>query len=105
MQKNRKAMSKLDHIDGIRTIVTMIILLSHSSIPLIKMPLKNVAEIEMQFDNPLFSVAMAVNTYMVQLFFVLGGFLLAVTNLDRKHTNKIGTLHFLWKRIKHRLIR
>ncbi|XP_050091612.1 regulator of hypoxia-inducible factor 1-like isoform X2 [Anopheles aquasalis] len=105
MQRNRKSMPKLDHLDGIRTIVTMIILLSHSSIPLIKMPLQNVAQIEMQFDNPLFSVAMAVNTYMVQLFFVLGGFLLAVTILDHKHTNKIGTLQFLWMRIKHRLIR
>ncbi|XP_035789042.1 regulator of hypoxia-inducible factor 1-like isoform X2 [Anopheles albimanus] len=105
IQKNRKCLPKLDHLDGIRTIVTIFILLSHSSIPLIKMPLKNVADIEMQFENPLFSVAMAVNTYMVQLFFVLGGFLLAVTNLNRKHSPEIGTFKLLWKSIKHRLIR
>uniref|UniRef100_A0A182PMS1 Acyltransferase 3 domain-containing protein n=1 Tax=Anopheles epiroticus TaxID=199890 RepID=A0A182PMS1_9DIPT len=73
----------LRHLDGIRALTMMIILLTHSSIPLIRMPLKNVDDLESQFDQVWFPIAMAGNTYTVQIFFVIGGLLLAVNTLEQ----------------------
>ncbi|KFB43989.1 AGAP004694-PA-like protein [Anopheles sinensis] len=83
----------------------MIILLSHASIPLIKMPLKNVHQLEGQFDRSWFPIAMAGNTYTVQLFFVIGGLLLAVNVLQQtKDSATVGVAYFI-NRVKNRLIR
>uniref|UniRef100_A0A182NVK8 Acyltransferase 3 domain-containing protein n=1 Tax=Anopheles dirus TaxID=7168 RepID=A0A182NVK8_9DIPT len=95
----------LRHLDGIRALTMMIILLTHSSIPLIRMPLKNVDQLEAQFDEPWFPMAMAGNTYTVQIFFVIGGLLLAVNSLEQtKKMSQSGLLYFM-NRVKIRLIR
>uniref|UniRef100_A0A182SB20 Uncharacterized protein n=1 Tax=Anopheles maculatus TaxID=74869 RepID=A0A182SB20_9DIPT len=95
----------LRHLDGIRALTMIIILLTHSSIPLIRMPLKNVSELEAQFSQPWFPIAMAGNTYTVQIFFVIGGLLLAVNTLEQfKNRDSVGLAYFL-DRVKIRLIR
>ncbi|XP_052873540.1 regulator of hypoxia-inducible factor 1-like [Anopheles cruzii] len=103
VNRNGRSESALYHLDGIRTIATMSILLAHSSIPLLKMPLKNVEQLESQLDHPLLPIVMAANTYTVQLFFILGGFLLAVSILERGDTET--SVSFFFERVKNRLIR
>ncbi|XP_035918932.1 uncharacterized protein LOC118517159 [Anopheles stephensi] len=97
--------TNLRHLDGIRALTMLIILLTHSTIPLIRMPLKNANDLEAQFSQPWFPVAMAGNTYTVQIFFVIGGLLLAVNTLEQfKHRDNVGLAYFL-DRVKIRLIR
>uniref|UniRef100_A0A182KES6 Acyltransferase 3 domain-containing protein n=1 Tax=Anopheles christyi TaxID=43041 RepID=A0A182KES6_9DIPT len=105
IDRETKPGMNLRHLDGIRALTMMIILLTHSSIPLIRMPLKNVNELEAQFDQPWFPIAMAGNTYTVQIFFVIGGLLLAVNILEQtKNCKSVGLAYFL-DRVKLRLIR
>uniref|UniRef100_A0A182Q9L9 Acyltransferase 3 domain-containing protein n=1 Tax=Anopheles farauti TaxID=69004 RepID=A0A182Q9L9_9DIPT len=95
----------LRHLDGIRALTMMIILLTHSSIPLIRMPLKNIDQLEAQFNEPWFPIAMAGNTYTVQIFFVIGGLLLAVNSLEQDKPNVRCNVQYLINRVKFRLIR
>ncbi|XP_041769144.1 O-acyltransferase like protein-like isoform X2 [Anopheles merus] len=105
IDRETKSGMNLRHLDGIRALTMIIILLTHSSIPLIKMPLKNANDLEAQFNQPWFPIAMAGNTYTVQLFFVIGGLLLAVNILEQtKNCNRIGVAYF-FERVKIRLIR
>uniref|UniRef100_A0A182XU55 Acyltransferase 3 domain-containing protein n=1 Tax=Anopheles quadriannulatus TaxID=34691 RepID=A0A182XU55_ANOQN len=105
IDRETKSGMNLRHLDGIRALTMIIILLTHSSIPLIRMPLKNANDLEAQFNQPWFPIAMAGNTYTVQLFFVIGGLLLAVNILEQtKNCNRIGVAYF-FERVKIRLIR
>ncbi|XP_050074224.1 O-acyltransferase like protein-like [Anopheles maculipalpis] len=97
--------NNLRHLDGLRALTMIIILLTHSTIPLIRMPLKNVNDLEAQFSQPWFPIAMAGNTYTVQIFFVIGGLLLAFNMLEQfKKRDSVGVAYFL-DRVKIRLIR
>uniref|UniRef100_A0AAG5DD43 Acyltransferase 3 domain-containing protein n=2 Tax=Anopheles atroparvus TaxID=41427 RepID=A0AAG5DD43_ANOAO len=105
IMSDERAELNLGHLNGIRAITMMITLLSHSSIPLIRMPLKNVDQLEAQFDQSWFPLAMAGNTYTVQLFFVIGGLLLVVNVLQQtKESSTVGMPYFM-DRVKNRLIR
>ncbi|XP_058122759.1 O-acyltransferase like protein-like [Anopheles ziemanni] len=105
IRSEKRSKLNLQHVDGFRALTMMIILLSHASIPLIKMPLKNVHKLEGQFDRSWFPIAMAGNTYTVQLFFVIGGLLLAVNVLQQtKDSATVGVAYFI-DRVKNRLIR
>ncbi|XP_049295267.1 O-acyltransferase like protein-like isoform X2 [Anopheles funestus] len=105
LERENKPGINLRHLDGIRALTMLIILLTHSSIPLIRMPLKNANDLEAQFDQSWFPMAMAGNTYTVQIFFVIGGLLLAVNTLEQlKNRHNVG-LAYLLDRVKIRLIR
>uniref|UniRef100_A0A182WAW7 Acyltransferase 3 domain-containing protein n=1 Tax=Anopheles minimus TaxID=112268 RepID=A0A182WAW7_9DIPT len=105
IERENKPGINLRHLDGIRALTMLIILLTHSSIPMIRMPLKNTNDLEAQFEQSWFPIAMAGNTYTVQIFFVIGGLLLAVNTLEQlKHRNNAG-LGYLLDRVKIRLIR
>ncbi|XP_053664389.1 O-acyltransferase like protein-like [Anopheles marshallii] len=105
VERENKADINLRHLDGIRAITMLIILLTHSSIPMIRMPMKNVNDLEAQFDQPWFPIAMAGNTYTVQIFFVIGGLLLAVNTLEQLKNRDSAGLAYLLDRVKIRLIR
>ncbi|XP_052895585.1 O-acyltransferase like protein-like [Anopheles moucheti] len=105
VERENKADINLRHLDGIRAITMLIILLTHSSIPMIRMPMKNANDLEAQFDQPWFPIAMAGNTYTVQIFFVIGGLLLAVNTLEQLKKRENAGLAYLLDRVKIRLIR
>ncbi|XP_055620840.1 O-acyltransferase like protein-like isoform X2 [Toxorhynchites rutilus septentrionalis] len=102
---NHRSRQDLMFLDGIRAITMMVILLCHASIPMIRFPLKNPESIEQQFDNFWFPIAMSGNTYTVQMFFILGGVMVAISVLDHMKNHPELKLAFLWERIMNRLIR
>ncbi|XP_053674031.1 O-acyltransferase like protein-like [Anopheles nili] len=105
IKRDDKAEINLRHLDGIRALTMMIILLTHCSIPMIRMPLKNVDQLEAQFNQWWFPIAMAGNTYTVQIFFVIGGLLLAVNMMEQTKNSTLPPLTYILNRIKLRLIR
>ncbi|XP_062554963.1 O-acyltransferase like protein-like isoform X2 [Armigeres subalbatus] len=92
-------------LDGARVLTMLIILLCHASIPFIRFPLKNPENMEQQFENFWFPIAMAGNTYTVQIFFVIGGIVLAVNFMDHIKSHPEFRLWYFFDRIVNRLIR
>ncbi|XP_038113900.1 O-acyltransferase like protein-like [Culex quinquefasciatus] len=102
---NARSRQDLLFLDGARVLTMLAILLCHASIPMIRIPLKNPEQFEQQFESWWFPIAMAGNTYTVQLFFVIGGVVLAVNFLDHIKTHPQFQLTYLLDRIVNRLIR
>ncbi|XP_058836497.1 regulator of hypoxia-inducible factor 1-like [Topomyia yanbarensis] len=92
-------------LDGARVVTMMVILLCHATIPMIRFPLKNPEILEQQFVSWWFPIALAGNTYTVQIFFIIGGVVLAVNFMDHIKAHAKFNLSYLWSKIINRLIR
>ncbi|XP_065078604.1 O-acyltransferase like protein-like [Ochlerotatus camptorhynchus] len=102
---NSRSRQDLLFLDGARVLTMLVILLCHASIPMIRFPLKNPENKEQQFDNFWFPIALSGNTYTVQIFFVIGGIVLAVNFMDHIKSHTQFKLSYLLDRIINRLIR
>ncbi|XP_021712120.1 nose resistant to fluoxetine protein 6-like [Aedes aegypti] len=102
---NSRSRQDLLFLDGIRVLTMLTIVLCHASIPMIRMPLKNPEKMEQQFSMFWFPIAMAGNTYLVQIFFVIGGVVLAVNFMDHIKTHPQFKMWYLMDRILNRLVR
>lgn len=102
---NSRSRQDLLFLDGGRVLTMLIILLCHASIPMIRIPLKNPEKMEQQFSMFWFPIAMAGNTYLVQIFFVIGGVVLAVNFMDHIKTHPQFKMWYLMDRILNRLVR
>ncbi|XP_062712288.1 O-acyltransferase like protein-like [Aedes albopictus] len=102
---NSRSRKDLLFLDGARVTTMLIILLCHASIPMIRIPLKNPERMEQQFESFWFPIAMAGNTYLVQMFFVIGGVVLSVNFMDHIKSNPQFKLWYLMDRIVNRFVR
>ncbi|XP_055597071.1 O-acyltransferase like protein-like isoform X2 [Uranotaenia lowii] len=102
---NSRSRQDLLFLDGARVLTMLIILLCHATIPMIRIPLKNPESFESQFDQFWFPIALAGNTYTVQIFFVIGGIVLAVNFLDHVKSSPNFETRYFFERIVNRLIR
>ncbi|KXJ79134.1 hypothetical protein RP20_CCG002167 [Aedes albopictus] len=83
----------------------MIIFAVHSSLPMIRMPLKNVDDLEEQTNSLIFPIINSLNTHMITFFFALGGMVLSVGFLKHIDEAKGFTLRYQWKKLLNRLAR
>ncbi|XP_058460688.1 O-acyltransferase like protein-like [Malaya genurostris] len=102
---NSRSRQDLLYLEGARVLTMIVILLCHASIPMIRFPIKNPEKVEQQFESWWFPIALAGNTYTVQLFFIIGGVVLAVNFMDHIKTHAKFNRSYLWNKILNRLIR
>ncbi|XP_055620842.1 O-acyltransferase like protein-like [Toxorhynchites rutilus septentrionalis] len=93
------------HLEGLRAISMLIIIVVHSSLPMIRMPLKNPEDMEQQTNSFMFPFINSGNTHMIQMFFTLGGMTLAVSTLNHIDKSTHVDFRYLWKKFLNRLAR
>ncbi|XP_065078577.1 regulator of hypoxia-inducible factor 1-like [Ochlerotatus camptorhynchus] len=100
-----KTEGNLSHLEGLRAIHTVIVFVVHSSLPMMRMPLKNVEDLEAQTNSFIFPVINSLNTHMITFFFALGGMVLSVSFLNHIDRVKEFEFSFQWKKLLNRLAR
>uniref|UniRef100_A0A182XU22 Acyltransferase 3 domain-containing protein n=1 Tax=Anopheles quadriannulatus TaxID=34691 RepID=A0A182XU22_ANOQN len=97
--------NSLRYLEGLRALGTLTILIVHSQLPIIRMPVWNTEDLESQANHVMFPLINSANTHMIQFFFTLGGMVFGIsclTHFERFPEFKI--MYFL-KKILRRLIR
>ncbi|XP_055596307.1 regulator of hypoxia-inducible factor 1-like [Uranotaenia lowii] len=93
------------YLEGLRAIGMLIIIVVHSGLPMIRMPLKNTEDMEAQTTSIFFPIVNSANTHMITFFFALGGMVLAVSFLDHINRNSQFEWRYLWKKLANRMAR
>ncbi|XP_058122758.1 regulator of hypoxia-inducible factor 1-like [Anopheles coustani] len=95
----------LPFLEGLRVIGTMTILVVHSQLPMIRMPIKNTEDLEAQANHFVFPFINSANTHMIQFFFALGGMVFGLSCLN--HFDSCSAFHGLYfvEKLVRRLIR
>ncbi|XP_052897916.1 regulator of hypoxia-inducible factor 1-like [Anopheles moucheti] len=71
----------LPFLDGLRALGTLTILVVHSQLPMIRMPVWNTEDLEAQANHVIFPLVNSGNTHMIQFFFTLGGMVFGISCL------------------------
>ncbi|XP_038114210.1 O-acyltransferase like protein [Culex quinquefasciatus] len=96
----------LECLEGLRAIFMLIILVVHSSLPIIRMPLKNPDEMELQTNSFIFPFANSGNTHMITFFFAIGGMVQVVSFLSSmQRSPEQAGVGFFRRKVLHRLAR
>uniref|UniRef100_A0AAG5DBX6 Acyltransferase 3 domain-containing protein n=4 Tax=Anopheles atroparvus TaxID=41427 RepID=A0AAG5DBX6_ANOAO len=95
----------LPFLEGLRAIGMLTILVVHSQLPMIRMPVKNPEDFEAQTNHFVFPLFNSGNTHMIQFFFALGGMVFGLSCLN--HFEKCRTFHgaYFIEKLVRRLIR
>ncbi|XP_058832979.1 O-acyltransferase like protein-like [Topomyia yanbarensis] len=100
-----KSDGSLPHLEGLRALFMLVIILVHSSLPFIRMPLNNPEDMESQTNHLTFPIWNSGNTHMITFFFALGGMVLAVSFLSQIERSPTVDFRFLLKKLLNRLAR
>ncbi|XP_058461747.1 O-acyltransferase like protein-like [Malaya genurostris] len=95
----------LVHLEGMRALGMLVIILVHSSLPFIRMPLSNPEDMESQTNNFSFPIWNSANTHMITFFFALGGMVLAVSFLRQIEKSPTVDIRYLGSKLLNRLAR
>ncbi|XP_041769140.1 O-acyltransferase like protein-like isoform X6 [Anopheles merus] len=97
--------NSLPYLEGLRALGTLIILIVHSQLPIIRMPVWNTEDLESQANHVMFPLINSANTHMIQFFFTLGGMVFGISCLSHfERFPEFKIMYFLIK-ILRRLIR
>ncbi|XP_050091613.1 regulator of hypoxia-inducible factor 1-like [Anopheles aquasalis] len=93
-------------LEGLRVFGMMTILMVHSVLPMIRMPLTNTEDLEWQTNHIIFPLLNSGNTHMIQFFFALGGMVFGLSSCN-SFDNYPGSFRFMFfvTKIIRRLIR
>uniref|UniRef100_A0A182WAW6 Acyltransferase 3 domain-containing protein n=1 Tax=Anopheles minimus TaxID=112268 RepID=A0A182WAW6_9DIPT len=95
----------LPFLDGLRAIGTLTILVVHSQLPMIRMPVWNTEDLEAQANHVVFPFVNSGNTHMIQFFFTLGGMVFGISCL--RHFERYPSFRFQYfiDKLLRRLVR
>uniref|UniRef100_A0A182MKT8 Acyltransferase 3 domain-containing protein n=1 Tax=Anopheles culicifacies TaxID=139723 RepID=A0A182MKT8_9DIPT len=95
----------LPFLDGLRAIGALTILVVHSQLPMIRMPVWNTEDLEAQANHVMFPLVNSGNTHMIQFFFTLGGIVFGISCL--KHFERFPGFRFQYfiDKLFRRLVR
>uniref|UniRef100_A0A182RJW3 Acyltransferase 3 domain-containing protein n=1 Tax=Anopheles funestus TaxID=62324 RepID=A0A182RJW3_ANOFN len=95
----------LPFLDGVRALGTLTILIVHSQLPMIRMPLWNTEDLEEQANHAIFPLVNSGNTHMIQFFFTLGGMVFGISCL--RHFERYPSFKFMYfiDKLLRRLVR
>uniref|UniRef100_A0A182QLH4 Acyltransferase 3 domain-containing protein n=1 Tax=Anopheles farauti TaxID=69004 RepID=A0A182QLH4_9DIPT len=95
----------LPFLDGLRALGTLTILIVHSQLPMIRMPVRNTEHLEAQANHALFPLINSGNTHMIQFFFTLGGIVFALSCLAHFERSPTFKLMYFAEKLLRRLVR
>ncbi|XP_035905174.1 regulator of hypoxia-inducible factor 1-like isoform X2 [Anopheles stephensi] len=95
----------LPFLDGFRALGMLTILIVHSQLPLIRMPVWNTEALEAQANHFIFPLVNSGNTHMIQFFFTLGGMVFGISCL--RHFDRSPSFRFMYfiDKLLRRLVR
>ncbi|XP_050072620.1 O-acyltransferase like protein-like [Anopheles maculipalpis] len=95
----------LPFLEGLRALGTLTILIVHSQLPMIRMPVWNTEDLEAQANHFIFPLVNSGNTHMIQFFFTLGGMVFGISCL--RHFERSPSFSFMYflDKLLRRLVR
>uniref|UniRef100_A0A182PMS0 Acyltransferase 3 domain-containing protein n=1 Tax=Anopheles epiroticus TaxID=199890 RepID=A0A182PMS0_9DIPT len=97
--------STLPFLEGLRALGTLTILIVHSQLPMIRMPVWNTEDLEAQANHAIFPLINSANTHMIQFFFTLGGIVFGVSCLKHIERSPSFRLAYFVDKLLRRLLR
>uniref|UniRef100_A0A182NVK9 Acyltransferase 3 domain-containing protein n=1 Tax=Anopheles dirus TaxID=7168 RepID=A0A182NVK9_9DIPT len=95
----------LPFLEGLRALGTLTILIVHSELPMIRMPVRNTEHLEAQVNHAIFPLINSGNTHMIQFFFTLGGIVFGVSCLAHFERYPSFKFRYFIEKLLRRLVR